>query len=80
MAGQKKRENTLLFEQPDVQLCVRETEDGEDIVLTANELYNRFYNKTVYMKLCAYDKYDKKRSIWRPCKVGVFIKMDLPIF
>ena len=77
---EKKRGNTLLFDQPDIQLCVREKEDGDDIILTAKELYERFYDKTVYMKLCAYDHYDMKRSIWRPCKVGVFIDMDLPEF
>ena len=36
---EKKRGNTLLFDQPDIQLCVREKEDGDDIILTAKELY-----------------------------------------
>ena len=80
MEEQKKRSNTLLFNQPDVQVCVRENEDGEDLIMTAREMYERFSDKTVYMKLCAYDQYKKKRSIWRPCKVGVYIEMDLPDF
>ena len=80
MSEKTKRGNTMLFDQPDIKVCIREMEDGDDIVLTVREMYDKYAGGTVYMKLCAYDKYQQKRSIWRPCKVGAFIEMDLPPF
>ena len=69
---------TMLLNDPTVEVKIRETEDGEELVMTAKDMYEKYADKVVFMKLCAYDNYGKKRSIWRPCKLGIYVEMKMP--
>ena len=69
---------TMLFEDSSVEVKLRETENGEEIVMTAKEMFEKYADKEIFLKLCAYDNYGQKRSIWRPCKLGIYIEMKMP--
>ena len=69
---------TTLLTDSTIEVKFRETVDGEELVMSAKEMYEKYADKEVYMKLCAYDNYGQKRSIWRPCKIGVYIEMKMP--
>lgn len=69
---------TMLFEDSSVEVKLRETENGEEIVMTAKEMFDKYADKEIFLKLCAYDNYGQKRSIWRPCKLGIYIEMKMP--
>ncbi len=69
---------TMHINDSSVEVKIRETVDGEELVMTAKEMYEKYADKEIYMKLCAYDNYGQKRSIWRPCKLGIYVEMKMP--
>jgi hypothetical protein len=74
MAERKK----MLIGNSSEEMLLRETETGEDKVLRIDELYEQYKDKTIWLRLGATDQYGFEHHIWRPCKLGVFIDMEMP--
>lgn len=68
----------MAFDKPDIEVLFRESENGEDMHMRTDEFYAQYNDKPVWMKLGAMDNYGKKRYIWRPCRIGVYVEMDIP--
>jgi len=68
----------MAFDKPDIEVMFRESANGEDLTMRVDEFYAQYNNKTVWMKLGATDNYGKKRYIWRPCRIGVYVEMQMP--
>ena len=64
----------------DAEVVYRETEDGEEKRALTSDLFKmqQATGKTIWLKLCAYDKYGYKVHAWRPCRLGLFGYVDVP--
>ena len=74
MAGRKR----MLIENNSEEMLFRESENGADKVLRIDELYEQYKEKTIWLRLGATDQYGFEHYTWRPCKLGVFIDMEMP--
>lgn len=64
----------------DAEVVWRETEDGEDRRALVSDLFRmqQTTSQSIWLKLCAYDKYGYKVHAWRPCRLGLCGYVDVP--